>query len=162
MPGIRLTEGEGAANTADVIVIHVPDATSRELQLPNKMIGQIWVSWSLESKANYPEINSNLYDLKMTYEIDSDIPIPYYGQYGASFIEALKKEPVVSDKPKAIAAFISSGMNQSLRFEYLAELESYIDIDNYGTYNRNKFLEKDFGRKTKLEVFSSYKFCICI
>lgn len=59
------------------VVFHVPSAP--DIRLIPKREGQIWVAWSMESDAWYPQLSSVDYmkhfDLTMTYRLDSDFPV---------------------------------------------------------------------------------------
>ena len=77
-----LTTDRNAAELAAAIVFHLP-TLPRDV-IPNglnKRQGQLWIAWSLECEANYPEMrNPNFmrhFDLTMTYRLDADIAAPY-------------------------------------------------------------------------------------
>ena len=48
---------------------------------PPKRAGQLWVAWSMESKANYQRLRDpafmRQFDLTMTYRLDADVPVTY-------------------------------------------------------------------------------------
>ena len=159
-PGVRFSEDQNLLPVADAVVMHIPQVTHRNKPTLRKTPGQLWVSWSLESEINYPGINDQAYDLKMTYQRDADVWIPYFRNYGSKLLE----EIVLPLPPKGpdciIASFISSTVNRSHRLEYLIELSKHINIHHYGRFMRNRTIESDKGGKTKLETLRHYKFAI--
>jgi hypothetical protein len=58
------------------------------------------------------------------------------------------------------ALFISGRLDRSGRVAYAAELMRHLDIHSYGTILRNRALERDHGRATKLEVLAGYMFTL--
>lgn len=140
----------------DLPFIHQILRKEDEIVKPN---AQIWVAWCLESEVNYPWIFSSelkeLFDIYMTYHLDSDVVLPYYDY---SFLEKLYTP--VYEKAKDVCMFISSPVNKSKRLEYLSELMEYIHIDSYGTWRRNCRINEDSGYKMKLDIIKRYKFTI--
>lgn len=146
---------------ADAVVFHMPGIAETDPVLNNtqKREGQLWVFWSMECEENYkwqqrPEVRG-LFDLMMTYRMDSDVPVPYFYP---PYLDMLKRVP----KPKTgfINAFISSGINESGRVGYLQELMSYIDLHSYGKLFNNRKLEEDEGVISKGRMMATYKFTI--
>lgn len=160
IPGVSFSEDLNLLPMADAVVIHIPRVTSRHNPVPQKTPGQLWVSWSLESEINYPDINDQAYDLKMTYQKDADVWIPYFRNYGNNLLEDILLPAPVKEPGCVIASFISSTINRSHRLEYLKELSNHIDIHHYGNFLKNRTVENDIGGKTKLEIFRRYKFAI--
>ncbi len=160
LPGdVQITYDRSLLPVADAVVFNIP-FLPRDLDDDiEKPDNQIWVGWSYESEANYPWMFSDelkdLFDLWMTYHLDSDIVLPYYDY---SFLDKLYTP--VSDKTKNVCMFISSPVNNSKRIEYLSELMKYLDIDSYGRWQRNRFVEEDLGYTTKLDIIKQYKFTI--
>ena len=155
---IILTQDHGCLYTADVVVFHLPSL--RYIGHRYKPKGQLWVAWCLESDINCPAMNRNsfmgLFDLTMTYRLDSDIPYTYlYPEY-RSVMKDLPKP-----KTKGTNAFISSRYNKSGRVEYLKGLMEHLDIDSYGRiFNNRKLSSTDHGKSTKEALLSNYKFTI--
>lgn len=160
MPGVRFSEDRGLLPVADAAVVHVPQGTYRLNQLQRKPLGQLWVSWSLESDIHYPRINDQVYDLKMTYQRDADVWIPYCRNYGMELLEEIVTPSPAKETGCVVASFISSVIDRSNRLEYLRELSQHINVHHYGRIMKNRTVEKDTGRKTKLEVLRRYKFAI--
>ena len=156
VPGVRFSEDRALVQSADAVVIHAPQDCYRKRPIMSKPQGQLWVAWSLESAVNYPQINDPIWDLRMTYQRDADVWIPYFANYGGDFLAQLR-QPVPPKQPGClVASFISSPFDRSGRLAYLKELSKYVDVHHYGKHRRNRFLA-DTGRATKLEVFRRYK-----
>jgi hypothetical protein len=114
---------------------------------------QLWVAWSLESDVSCPKINDPVWDLGMTYQRDADVWTPNFAQYADDFLEQLRQPAPPKKAGCLVASFISSHFCRSGRLTYLKELSKYVDIHHYGRYLRNRFLQEDRWRETKLEVF---------
>lgn len=156
---INITYDRDKMPIADVVVFNLPFLyyeLEGDLEKPEH---QIWVAWSYESEVNYPWMLSDelkdVFDLWMTYHLDSDIVLPYYDY---TFKEKLFTPPC--EKTKDVCMFISSPVNKSHRLEYLSELMEYLPIDSYGSWRRNCVLDEDKGYITKLDVIKQYKFTI--
>ena len=156
---VEITYDRDKISVADVVVFNLP-FLYRELEGDlEKPEHQIWVAWSYESETNYPWMFSDelkdIFDLWMTYHLDSDIVLPYYDY---TFKEKLFTPPC--EKTKDVCMFISSPVNKSHRLEYLSELMEYLPIDSYGSWRRNCVLDEDKGYLTKLDIIKQYKFTI--
>lgn len=156
---IQITYDRDKMSVADVVVFNLP-FLYRELEGDlEKPEHQIWVAWSYESEVNYPWMLSDelkdIFDLWMTYHLDSDIVLPYYDY---TFKEKLLTPPC--EKTKDVCMFISSPVNNSHRLEYISELMEYLPIDSYGSWRRNCVLDEDKGYITKLDIIKQYKFTI--
>lgn len=156
-----LTSDHRHFDEAAAVVFHMPTITKNDpvFTQEKKKPGQLWVFMSMECEAHYewqyePGILS-LFDLQMTYKLNSDIPTPYfYPRYN----ESLLRKPVA--KTALINAFISSNFDRSNRIRCLSELMSLIEVHSYGSVLNNRKLNKDEGIKTKAALISSYKFTI--
>lgn len=156
---IHITYDRDKMSVADVVAFNLP-FLYRELEGDlEKPEHQIWVAWSYESEVNYPWMFSDelkdIFDLWMTYHLDSDIVLPYYDY---TFKEKLFTPPC--EKTKDVCMFISSPVNKSHRLEYISELIEYLPIDSYGNWRRNCVLDEDKGYITKLDIIKQYKFTI--
>lgn len=158
-PDVHITYDRDKMTIADVVVFNLPFLyrdLDGDLEKPDH---QIWVAWSYESEVNYPWIFSDelkdIFDLWMTYHLDSDIVLPYYDY---TFKEKLLIPPC--EKTKDVCMFISSPVNKSRRLEYLSELMEYLPIDSYGSWRRNCVVDDDQGYQTKLDIIKRYKFTI--
>lgn len=143
---------------ADVIVFHLPDL--REIPYEYKPSHQLWVAWCMESDVNYPFLNDeeimSYFDIKMTYRLDSQVPLTYLrDRYLASF----RTPPKI--KTKGINAFISNPLDQSGRLEYFKELRKHLEIDSYGkVLNNCKLVGDDYSHEAKESLIADYKFTI--
>ena len=145
---------------ADCVVIHTPELYKIDHALPPKMLGQHFASWSMESKANYAQIDHPYFDFRITYQADADIWVPYLSGYVDLFLKGLNQNLLDKPPENKIAAFISSDTNKSRRKEYIEELGKHIEVHHYGKFNRNRTLQEDLGGRTKLETYARYKFCL--
>jgi hypothetical protein len=149
---------------AAAVVFHIP--TLHRPPTRAKARGQLWVAWSIECAANYPQLRDacfmRQFDLTMTYRLDADVPIPYTSYYGdvANLARALRSRPRPKTRDKMAALFISGRLDRSGRVVYAAELMRHLDIHSYGSVLRNRELEVDHGRPTKLKIIANYKFTL--
>jgi len=161
MPG-RWTNDRRRIAEASAVVFHIPDL--REAGDARKYPGQFWVAWCQESHQNYPVLRDPSvmahFDLRMTYESDADVWIPYIPKKQASQqARAAPVQPKVATAP--IAMFQSSRYNLSGREGFVSELQRHIPIHSYGRYLNNASLDgADLGSETKLRTISRYPFCI--
>ncbi len=95
-----------------------------------------------------------LFDLTMTYKLDSDIPYTYIFE---RYQKTLKQTP--AKRNNLINALVSSSLNQSGRMQYLNELMKHLEVDSFGKMCNNKKLEDKWGL-TKEKIISKYKFTI--
>ncbi len=146
---------------AFAVVFHLPDLHQSVENDLIKIDGQIWILWNMESEENFKWMKDkqfcDLFDLKMDYHQNSDINIAYYNGIKR---QVIKRHINLSQKKNKICMLISSLVNQSKRIEYIEELMKYIDIDSYGKLFNNKVIGEDYGEKTKLKIYSEYKFSI--
>jgi hypothetical protein len=173
----ELTTDRRLMQEAVAVIFHIPslfssfDKLSRfipamysiplGLQRLRKKRGQIWIAWFMESEVNIPHFRApfflNYFELIMSYHLDADIVTPYF-YYG---LKDLLRSPVREKADgKNVCAFISSPFHKSGRLNYLKTLMNYLDIHSCGKVLRNKILEKDAGRETKMDTIADYKFTI--
>jgi hypothetical protein len=159
--GCRLTTDRRCYAEAAAVVFHVPSFGEPP---PRKQRGQIWVAWSLECDANYPQLRDPAYmrqfDLTMTYRRDADVLVAYTSYYvdGANLVRAMREPPKPKSPENLVTLFISSGMNRSGRIEYATELMRYLDIHAYGKVLRNRDIADDRWRLSKMDIIKHYKF----
>jgi hypothetical protein len=159
-----LTTDQTAVDDAVAVVFHLPTLPGGTI--PKRMAkkrGQLWVAWSKECEAHYPQISDlkfmDRFDLRMTYRLDADIPTPYVD---ASLRELLRSAPAEKEQGNFVNAFISSPYNKSRRIEFLLQLMYYIDVHSYGKLFRNRNIDGDHGRETKLDTIRTYKFTLAL
>ena len=61
---------------------------------------------------------------------------------------------------KLVNAFVSSPFNASGRIEFLTQLMAHLDVHSYGKLFRNRKLDGDQGRPSKLDTIGKYKFTL--
>jgi len=157
-----LTTDRNAVDDAVAIVFHVPTLPAGTFPNgPIKRKGQLWVAWCMECEAHYPQMQDrgfmDRFDLKMTHRLDSDIAVPYL-EYDCP--ELLRMSPSDKDDGKLVNAFVSSHLNKSRRIEYILQLMMHIDVHSYGKLFRNRSLDGDNGRWSRLETMKRYKFTL--
>jgi len=159
LEGWELTSDPSRFEEASAVVFHVPTVpTWAHLK---KHPHQRWVAWSSESDVNYPQLaNAGFmarFDLTMTYRLDSDVPVLYVDPDVANQM----RRPPVSKTTEAVAVlFTSNTRERSGRSSYLADLMEYIPVHSYGRWKRNRIIEPDTGRETKLDTIARYKFTL--
>jgi hypothetical protein len=158
---------------AEAVVFHLPEWPFERVlsdgpaeRPPEKRPGQLWVAWSLECEQHYPVMRNpqfmRAFDLTMTYKRSADIPLNYAEHHGtaAAMIEAFRRPPPIHKEASLLVSFISSRYDRSGRRAYQQELARHLAIDSYGRFMRNRTLNPDLGRATKLEAIAGYKFTI--
>jgi len=123
------TDDLGRIHDADALWFHAPTT----FRLPKqKRPGQPWILMSMESDANYPLLRDrrflDLFDLHMTYRLDSDIPAPYPNrlQYG-SFTRPPMPTPLKS-ACTGLALYTASNPVPH-RDQYVRELSRHVAVD---------------------------------
>ncbi len=167
-PDCEITTNRSLYARADAVVFHIPNWKWRpRFLLPKKRREQVWVALCMESEVNYPQLLDprwmSRFELKMTYRLDSDVPLPYLSFYETTtaMAHALRVPPQPKQTRHApCVSFISSGFNKSHRQAYMRELMRYIQVDSYGKFMRNARLPEDRGRSSKLECIAGYKFTL--
>lgn len=163
-PGVTLTADRRRFREAAAVVFHIP--SMHWLQLLNKPPGQLWVAWSLESEAHYPQLSDprfmSQFDLTMTYHQHADVVISYFVYFSST--ENLKRHLLKPPQPKTgdklANLFVSGPHDQCGRRAYATELTKYLDIHSYGKFLNNRTIQGDQCRPTKLEINADYKFTL--
>jgi hypothetical protein len=165
--GCEMTLDRARYARADAVVFHLPSWKWRRwLGMPQKLPGQLWVAWTMESDVNYSYQRDpgflRQFDLQMTYRSTADVPLTYFGYYSgiANFKQALQRAPQPKLAAPFATAFISSRFNASGRLDYLRELMRALPIDSYGKFMQNKRIAGDTWRPSKLETIAHYKFTL--
>ncbi len=149
---------------ADIIVMCLPVATIDELIHIRQRISpkQKIVGFCRESRTHTSLLQDSrvneLCDGLMTYELSSDIPLPYVpnGRFDQPQDALLLKR----HHPTLISAWISSPNEMSGRTQFLEELMTHLPIDSYGQLLNNASLDHDLGEETKLEAIAAYRFTL--
>ena len=161
--GFVITTDPSIIDQAVAVVFHIPDLPLDLFlkEKTNKKKEQIWIAWSMESEAYYPQIGDrefmSNFDLTMTYHINSDIPVPYVS---SDFAELIKTAPSQKNPSNLANAFISSNFNRSKRIQLLMQLMERIEVHSYGKVLNTHLLHSDKGNQTKMDVISGYKFTL--
>ena len=157
-----LTTDLNALAEAVAVVFHLPTLPANTI--PNEIAkrpGQLWVAWCMECDVHYPQMNDpalmSWFDLTMTYRFDSDVPAPYLTP---DLDRTLQTTPGHKVNGNLLNAFVSSPHDRSGRTEYLRQLMSCMDVHSYGKLFRNRQLDRDLWRDTKLETMRTYKFTV--
>jgi len=146
---------------ADAVIFPIP-TVGRTIPAQRAFPQQLWVQWSQESAVHYPQLLEPTFnarfDLRMTYQLDSDIPIPYLT---ADIFDRIGPPPPVLGRDEALAsAWVSSTWDRCDRDQYLLALMERLPIDSYGRVGHNRDLAKDHGWDTKMATIGRYPFTI--
>jgi len=150
--------------SADVIVVSLPVATTDKLIDLRQRLSptQRIIGFCREAKKRTPLLQdtrlAELCDALMTYELSSDIPVPYVSN--TEFKHPHNLQPVEFRRGTLISAWISSPDEMSGRTQLLEELMSCLPIDSYGRMQKNASLDHDLGEVTKLGTIASYRFTL--
>jgi hypothetical protein len=158
---VEITLDRSRWREADVVVFHLPQLSQSGFP-PQKLPGQLWIAWCMESEVHCPALASRaelgpVFDLWMTYQRDADVWCPYLDP---RMVDALRSPPRDKTETSIAAAFISSAYDRSQRAALLEGLMREMPVDSYGRLHRNRSLKKDSGRATKLATIARYKFTL--
>jgi Glycosyltransferase family 10 (fucosyltransferase). len=143
---------------ADAVLFHIPNIDKPD-KLPVKRHGQIWVAMSMESDANYPlqcdQEFLRQFDLCLSFKRSSDVPMLYvhFDQ-----IPLLQTPPKPKTRTAPAVYFASNRFALNNRFELTERLMELMQVDSYGSSQKNSHVDRDTGRMTKLETISNYYF----
>ncbi len=146
---------------ANVVVYPAPLWGTRP-PAPRAHPSQVHVLWSQESSVHAPQLLDTAYtdqfDLRMTYQLDSDVPIPYLT---ADIFDELPRVPAPATRCDVpISAWVSSSWDRCGRDRYLLELMEHIPVHSYGKVGHNYDLSEDRGRESKLSAITGYRFTV--
>jgi hypothetical protein len=159
--GFEILNDRKCMDEADVVVFHMPtvDRADKIFRSRNKRKGQLWVFWTMECEVHfkwqYEKKILSLFDITMTYKVDSDVP---FGYYYPVYYSWLRREAV--PKSELANAFISSHWDKSGRVKILKELMGYINVHSFGKTLNNSKLENDEGLLSKANKIAGYKFSL--
>jgi hypothetical protein len=123
----------------------------------------------MESELNYPFLSDvnimALFDIHMTYRLDSDVPTlyPNWHQYG-SFLEAPRSLEFKNTQSAPILYAASNPV--SVRDKYVEKLMKHIPVDSIGSCLNNRAIEgfssgtgwADDGFSSLISIIRGYKF----
>ncbi|KAG8552778.1 hypothetical protein GDO81_003054 [Engystomops pustulosus] len=151
--GCKLTSDRRLYNVSNAVIIHHADIMHSKNALPQdpKPYSQRWIWWNLEPPRIIHNLKmlDNLFNMTMTFRIDSDIFTPY-GQ-----MEPLKQRLenfTIPPKSKLVSWVVSKWYPGAPRIAYYEEFKKHISIDVYGARHK-KLSSGDFHA-----TISQYKF----
>lgn len=124
------------------------------------------VAFSMESVVNYPEfeyefLHESGYEIAATYELDSDVPLPYFG-WGYN---QMRNKPKNKTASAMVAMFVSNCEAKNNRLEYVKELmDNGITVDSYGhcMHNADAKVHSENYNEVKGRTIQHYKFTIAM
>jgi hypothetical protein len=157
----RITTDRSLHSRADAVVCPLP--TLRAADPPGRAFPeQLLVLWSQESAVQYPDIADPAvragFDLIATYELDSDVPLPYLTP--RVFAQRPPLVPLAARDETPVSAWVSSQWDRCGRDEYLLELMEHVRVHSFGAVGRNIELANDEGRRTKRVTIGNYRFTV--
>lgn len=97
-----------------------------------------------------------LFDVEMTYRQSSDVWTSYIPQHlGTTY-----QDVCISAGRKQCCSFISSSFNKSDRQALMKALMRELKVHSYGKFKRNRWLWRDRGVETKLNVLYKYSYTL--
>ncbi|XP_065158875.1 4-galactosyl-N-acetylglucosaminide 3-alpha-L-fucosyltransferase FUT5-like isoform X2 [Atheta coriaria] len=139
-----VTYEDAAAARADMVILHLHRTENVEDMPPVRRPEQIW-AFSTDESPTHTFLNgqhnfnayNGLFNWSMHYRMDSDIPVPYG--------RTVAKRRIDNDRSFDFSAWLTNRSNtspiavmgsncgsQNHRWEYVAELRKWIDVDFYG------------------------------
>jgi len=156
----RITTDRDRFERADAVVFPMP--TMGALPRRRAFRGQVWVLWSQESEVQFPALSepsfAGAFDIRATYRLDSDVPIPYAAP--TMFDRLPEPMPLAERRPAPVSAWISSKWDRCGRDDYLRDLMQHIEIDSYGKVAHNVDLDDDRGAESKRAAIAGYRFTL--
>lgn len=157
----RLSTDRADFSSADAVIFPLPTSQGR-MPTAKGHPDQLWVLWSQESAVHFPALDDptfcGQFDLRATYRLDSDVPIPYIRWY--SFDHLAPIVPLAERRTVLASAWVSSGWDRCGRDDYLRQLMQHVQIDSYGKVEHNIDVVDDRGPATKLATIAGYRFTI--
>jgi alpha-1,3-fucosyltransferase 10 len=162
--GCDITTDLALAPEADAVVFHIPRLGLRRHLAKHPR--NLWVLWSMESSVNFPLLVDRHalrhFDLRMTYERDADVWVPYLPRRAA--FEALSGRELPAEREAApLVLFQSAAIDRCGRYPFAAALMRHVRTDSYGRQLNNRALAgPDLGAASKLATIARYKFTLAI
>ena len=162
VPEVEFTTDRTRLQEADAVVFHLPEA--HQIRDAVKYPGQLWVGWSMESRANTRVRGETAamaaFDLHMGFERDSDVWCPYLPQLEEWQAAMAAPRNAVSEAVSAVL-FQSASSDRCGRDPYLTELMKHLPFHSYGRFLNNRTLQgPDTGAPSKLAVLRRYRFTL--
>jgi alpha-1,3-fucosyltransferase 10 len=144
---------------ADAILCHLP--TWRGSQPLPRRLDQTLIALCQESEVSCPLLGDadfmRQFDIVVSHRRDATIRWTYLEP---SIVPLLRAPPPAKSEPALAVCFVSNAVDRCRRAAYIAELMRHIPVDAYGSLCRNRQLEHDEGRATRLEVIGRYRFTL--
>lgn len=168
VPGAQRMAGDAAElildrsmfPVADAVVFPLPTAPTlpRQRAFPE----QVWVLWCQESETHFPALTDHdflaAFDVRATYRLDSDVPIPYCAP---TTFDDLPPLVALDDRhPTPVSAWVSSAWDRCGRDDYLRQMMEHVPVHSYGRVAHNTDLAEDLGPLTKKTTISRYRFTV--
>jgi alpha-1,3-fucosyltransferase 10 len=157
---LRWTHEPADLERADAVVYHLPSPGHRPGH--PKPPGQLWVGWSMESRAMCPPLRDEelmaMFDLTMTYERSSDVWCPYFGPAHVPAYEQVPP-PVETPARNPVAWLCRNRHDQIGRVEFAADLMQHVAVDSFGDVLRNR-PERIGGGDARVDLYRRYKFTL--
>ena len=162
VPEVEFTTDRARLREADVVVFHLPEA--HQIRDAVKYPGQLWVGWSMESRANTRVRGETAamaaFDFHMNFDRNSDVWCPYLPQLEQWQAAMAAPRDAVSETAPAVL-FQSANSDRCGRDPYLTELMKHLPFDSYGRFLNNRTLQGvDAGTPSKLAVLRRYRFTL--
>ncbi|WP_313514291.1 glycosyltransferase family 10 domain-containing protein [Pseudomonas sp.] len=160
----RFTADRARLPEADAVIFHLP--AYHEFADAPKYPGQLWVGWSMESRAHTPIRNNprlmRHFDIQMNFEPAADVRCTYFPKW-EEWQAAMALPPPPKIQQRTTALFQSASKDTSGRNAFAAELMRHLPIDSYGRFLNNSAIpQPDRGAATKMELLGGYRFCLAL
>ncbi|XP_055953951.1 glycoprotein 3-alpha-L-fucosyltransferase A-like [Argiope bruennichi] len=144
----RLSTNDSRINESDAVLFHLHQTKGPQTLPSYHPEKQIWIFFTDESplhtflttrKYTMKDYNG-LFNWSMTYRSDSDVPVPYGKTVPLSEKEkaSYKFKDFATLKQKGVAILGSNCGGQNHRWDYVRELQRFIDVDIYGGCGTHK------------------------
>lgn len=145
--GCRLTDDRLAYGEADAVIFHHRDLVGATALPQEPRPGfQKWIWMNYESPSNTPNLAhfEGIFNLTLTYRIDSDIFLPYgflipsLVRNASSNSSQYLQSPSASDvlRPRLLAWVVSNWSESHRRVSFFRQLRRYLPVDVYGRVGR--------------------------
>ncbi|GBM40128.1 Glycoprotein 3-alpha-L-fucosyltransferase A [Araneus ventricosus] len=138
----RLSTNDSRINESDAVLFHLHQTKGPKTLPSYHPEKQIWVFFTDESPLHtflttrrYTMKDYNgLFNWSMTYRSDSDVPVPYGRTVplGEKEKASFQSKDYATLKKKGVAILGSNCGGQNHRWDYVSELQRFIDVDIYG------------------------------
>lgn len=143
LAGCRLTDDRLAYREADAVIFHHRDVLGATALPKEPRPGlQKWIWMNYESPSNTPNLAhfESIFNLTLTYRMDSDIFLPYgflipnLVRNASSYSSQYLQRPSASDvlRPRLLAWVVSNWSESHRRVSFFRQLRRYLPVDVYG------------------------------